>query len=496
MINNMIKKALAIAALCSALAANADGGVAVIRGKSSVIPDSTDITLFQMIGSSGSAVADTLVMGGQFAFELPVDTGLTVLHLSLFAKGREFAPMSRELYVRPGAQVEVDADNHYIKTWPVKSNVPEQAEYDGIIFHNQELWERMAQLYIDNPRGTDEGKTIGRDLRKRETEYLSGRPLTDLEFEYLAGIAHDLGYYGGYRDELLTLYESLPSDQKQSYKGKIIHSYLFPPTIVGVGDPVPDLPMYDLDGNEHHFAELLGKWVLVDLWSSGCGPCIQGIPEIKKVEEKYRGDVVVLSLSLDVDRKWREATEKFNVTGNNWNEGLEQTGLYQRVDAQGMPTYVVISPEGKIVYTWCGYGPGVILARTAFAMLNSGKTERSEADGVITVAYPKYKDNNTDCLVVKNIEMSGNATVLNFDFITMPNTWIKIAPEARLVGPDGAECRIIDSEGIVPGQELWADGEGRGSFSLSFEPFKEAIDTFDFYEDYDPDGWHITGIKL
>lgn len=492
----MIKKTLAIAALFTALAVNADDNTVVIRGKSSVLPDSTELVLFHIIGSSGKGVAKAYAIDGQFSFEVPVDSGLTQLNLDVNAPG--FPPFNRYLYVRPGAVVEVEGNDYYTRLWPVKSDVPEQLQRDDIMNANRELWGPLIQLYIDKPENfADQNKAIGGEIRKREIQYLSGRPLTAFELEYLSGIAHDLNYYGNYRDELLALYESLPQADKQSESGQAIHDYLFPAEQVGIGDNMPDVPMRDLDGNEHHFSELLGKWVLVDFWGAGCGPCIHAIPEMKQVAEKFGDKLETVSLTVDVDRKWREASEEFGITGNNWSDGLGYRGYYQRVDAQGTPTYVVIAPDGTITDKWTGYGPGVILSRVDFILNQErGETKRSEAGGVVSVDYPVCGCNNTYTLVIKSVELSDKATVLHFDFYNNPNYWIRISPEARLVGPDGSECHIIGSEGIVPGQELFANDEGRGSFSISFEPFKEAVDAFDFYEDHDPDGWQITGIKL
>lgn len=491
----MGKKILAIAAVFAVLTANADANKAVIRGKTSVLPDSAEMVLFKIIGNAGSGIARAHVSGGQFAFEVPVDTGLTRLSLMSWAPG--LPSLDRDLFVRPGAVIDIECDNYYVSLWPVKSNVPEQAEYDSIINANRELWERQIQADLDDSaEGEDKSQALYIEIKKGEIRYLSGRALSAVELDYLADIARVMEYCGNaYRDNLLALYQSLSPDAQQSRSGQAVYDYLFPARQVGVGDQVPDLPMYDLDGNEHHFSELLGKLVLVDLWSAGCGPCVQAIPELKEVDEKY-GGVVTVSLSLDLDPMWRQASEKYGVAGNNWNEGLDYRGLYQRVNAEGMPTYVVIAPDGTIADTWCGYGPGAILSRMDFFLnIERGETMRSEADGVVTVENPACGRNNTYTLVIDRVELSDKATVLHFNFYTVPNTWIKIAPEARLVGPDGAVCKIIGSEGILPGQELFANDEGRGSFSILFEPFEAEPDVFDFREDYNPDGWSIVNIR-
>ncbi len=61
------------------------------------------------------------------------------------------------------------------------------------------------------------------------------------------------------------------------------------------------------------FAELRGKIILVDIWNSGCGICIEKFPELQKLYEKYKADsnIKVLALDIPIDRPGdRELVQK------------------------------------------------------------------------------------------------------------------------------------------------------------------------------------------
>ena len=84
--------------------------------------------------------------------------------------------------------------------------------------------------------------------------------------------------------------------------------------------------MYDLEGKVHRLAEFRGKYILLDFWSRGCGPCIMSQPELKEISEMYKDSLEVISLSIENRKGWEEASKSHAMT---WNK-LERFGREQR----------------------------------------------------------------------------------------------------------------------------------------------------------------------
>jgi thiol-disulfide isomerase/thioredoxin len=70
-----------------------------------------------------------------------------------------------------------------------------------------------------------------------------------------------------------------------------------------VGRPA-DLEFTALDGRQIRMADLKGRVVLLDFWATWCGPCMSGLPHLKRAYEIYhaRGFEIV-GISFDRDRK-------------------------------------------------------------------------------------------------------------------------------------------------------------------------------------------------
>lgn len=108
----------------------------------------------------------------------------------------------------------------------------------------------------------------------------------------------------------------------------------------------------------------LRKFILLDFWSSGCGPCVESIPEMEKVMDLYKDKMTVISISEDPKARWKEYIKTKGMGGNQWNELRKgRTGLALNYQVRGIPHYVLIAPDGKIQDVWSGYGSGSLLGQ-------------------------------------------------------------------------------------------------------------------------------------
>lgn len=66
------------------------------------------------------------------------------------------------------------------------------------------------------------------------------------------------------------------------------------------GNPSPPLSLTDVDGNLRSLEEFKGKIVYLDFWGTWCYPCLQELPESRKLQELYKDkDVAFIYVALE-----------------------------------------------------------------------------------------------------------------------------------------------------------------------------------------------------
>lgn len=108
------------------------------------------------------------------------------------------------------------------------------------------------------------------------------------------------------------------------------------------------------DGKSVQLRDLLDKggYTLIDLWASWCGSCRVGIPYLKDVYERYGDRVKFISIAMgDSDKAWKAALEKEQMP---WEQFLDHGDVSamkrDKYNLTTIPQFLLVSPEGKVVY--------------------------------------------------------------------------------------------------------------------------------------------------
>ena len=104
-------------------------------------------------------------------------------------------------------------------------------------------------------------------------------------------------------------------------------------------------------------ADFRGKFVLLDFWTTWCGPCHADFPSVKLVHQLYGDDVVVVAVhdnSVPKDLV-REHAEKIGLPFPVMVDHPDGRTLarYEKHGISGYPSYMLIGPDGKVLMEDC-----------------------------------------------------------------------------------------------------------------------------------------------
>ena len=122
-----------------------------------------------------------------------------------------------------------------------------------------------------------------------------------------------------------------------------------------VGKPFVDTELFTITGEQTRLSEICGKdkWVLLNFWATWSAPCLQDIPLLREIYARYAligFEICSISLDPDIERL-REIVAKEQLLWKNViNQSPEgETALSELYGILAIPSYILISPDGKIV---------------------------------------------------------------------------------------------------------------------------------------------------
>jgi len=170
--------------------------------------------------------------------------------------------------------------------------------------------------------------------------------------------AYILYQYGDNMQSMETveqLYDQLTTSVRTTNEGQTVYKRINSAKNMQPGSTLADFTLPDDKDKPVSLSSFKGKYVILDFWASWCHPCRMSFPHMREVYQHYKDKgLVICSISIDKYKSdWLKAVAEEK---NPWVQLLDNKSLAQDVFAlRGVPTQMLISPEGKILLTTIGY---------------------------------------------------------------------------------------------------------------------------------------------
>ena len=135
-------------------------------------------------------------------------------------------------------------------------------------------------------------------------------------------------------------------------------------------EPVPDLTLETLDGTSIDLTAQEGDLLLINFWATWCAPCREEIPDLKALHSDL-DNLTVIGIALD--RKGREVVEPFaQKLEINYPIVIDEAGTAEAEfgPIPGLPTTILVTPEGQITKRVVGIFPTEEMRPTLQEMLS------------------------------------------------------------------------------------------------------------------------------
>ena len=459
---------------------------ATITGYSPALKDGT--LVLAGTGTIGNVV-DT-VQAGRFAFTLPVEE-LTEGFLSFIGEG--CPNFNLNLYLRPGVTVKVEGTDCLYPLWKVESPLPEQQTESRIREYCHDVIAEYLQMDLAH-KPWAEREVVEMKYMKQQMDILPSLPVDAATIRALWGISMTAKNTKDfpYMEQLKNLEKTIAARAPKGFEETLaeIHNYVYPPRLLQVGDEAVDAELFDMQGQKHHLFEAFsnGKYVLLDFWGIGCGPCMMSEPEMREVYEKMKDKLEIVAINQNKLSEWQKHEFSKRIVGKNWNNAMKDISS-KYCDMGAIPYYVMISPDKRIIWKAVGYQPGYFL-------------------GMADALNGLKQDNSANLqFVIRNVDANVSRTTISFRYYGHKDYWFRIAKDSYLEA-NGKKYKLTAADGIkldennyptvkaTASTEYLLSGLCYSDFTLTFEPFDALPENFDFKEGDGDGAFVIRNVSL
>lgn len=313
-----------------------------VNGSIKNMPDSSKVVMYL---DMDTILDSTLVLNGKFQFKGTVERPRRVmLRIESTRDGRMFWLENKTIHITgekgdfynskvTGSQTQVEAELLMEKQDSIRKemdklgNLLTESNMDSLFAINEEMLDVSAEITKDF-------------IKDHPNSYESLTALENFAMKRLGGA------------ETGKVFALLNKELQSTEEGKAIAKFIEVNKNPKVGEKFVDFEMADTQGKPIRLSEMLGKYTLLEFWSSWCGPCREFNPELVQEYELYRDKgFVILNVSLDTNKeKWLRAIEKDSLTWQNvsdLNGWQNEAALIYGVDA--IPENFLIDGNGTII---------------------------------------------------------------------------------------------------------------------------------------------------
>lgn len=220
-----------------------------------------------------------------------------------------------------------------------------------------ELYPALVRLYVETEQEQKVDVLVNNFKSVMDSEHIKDNFTLGDMLEMVGRHREALQVYEGLEKQDLNnryIFQRLAKVHEKLDNIEIAKAYhiKFDPVLALIGKSVPDFSATDFDGKPISLRDYRGKVVLLDFWAVWCSPCIDEIPNIKKVYDTYKNagfDVIGISL----DHHKYEARDYIKANNIPWRQIVSGKGwdspISRQYNIRSIPAPLLIDQKGRLI---------------------------------------------------------------------------------------------------------------------------------------------------
>lgn len=389
-------------------------------------------------------------------------------------------------------EIKITGQGENILSWTVDSDNPQQPFYNkmnNLVADEYAQMEKQKVAMSAAPQtGKDSIQSIIDSMQivvaAKKLDEMMNLPINELWEYELCDISTMLVDDANHplRAKVAEAYALMPDKRKRKSVGISILENL---QSVGIGGNYIDIPLTDKNGEQHNLSEFVnGKWLLLDFSDYYCVFCHAVCPSLKYFVQTY-GDIQLVTISNDNKKDFAKMVEEDEIS---W-PAFYNKNAYSKYGISGRPTFILISPEGKVVDRCLGANYNWLL-KTFSKHSENAKPQIEHSNGLTTINYPAIKG-DINGFAINRIDLYADSTVVSF--VSMSFGSYSIGSGSMLRCSNGSVCKAVSSS---IGFDNFVDRKKNMIVKVTFEPLPTGVNSFDYIEGDCDNCFSVNGVKV
>jgi thiol-disulfide isomerase/thioredoxin len=330
----------------------------IIKGQVEGFEDSTMLYLDNT--RSGETVDSTYIVNGSFLYKGELEEPSRFFLHTKFERGKP--PVYTSFWME-NSEIKVKGNKENFKYAEVTGSKPEDVskilkEKTKYFHQERDSLIKMLMKMRRKDMDTTKNNKIVTQLHKVDSlrikqEYRFIRKHLN-SYEALTQLGYKKNKMS--RDTLKKYVDQLKPVFKNSSYGQTLVRFLNTEP-VKVGENFIDFNAKTMKGDDFSLSDVNDKYILLNFWSSGCGPCRRANKAFAGEYENMKDSIEIVGFALDKNKE--SVLNAIKADGIKWKVVSNFKGINGKVPMHyrisGTPTFYVISPSGSIMGKVVGY---------------------------------------------------------------------------------------------------------------------------------------------